>query len=197
MELSGYIAAFSYPGIYIWFAVLEQLTPIPEEVSLTSLGYIARQAHLNYIACWLTSLAGLLSTDTFLFYIALKGNRITERLLDKINPKIVDKLKERLKAHPARAILVFALLPKLRFLSPIICGTGGISFRLFFILNLMATACYTTFYMVVGILFHRQLNRILHTLLTMQHLVFIGSMLLLTGLIIWKLRKPMLKAKSR
>lgn len=40
-DLPGYIYHLSWFGIFLWFAFLEQLTPIPEEISLMTLGYIS------------------------------------------------------------------------------------------------------------------------------------------------------------
>jgi membrane protein DedA with SNARE-associated domain len=66
-NIADYVGRFSYFGIYLWFAIFEQFTPIPEEVSLTSVGYLAVRTHLSYLFCGIASPAGLLSTDIFLF----------------------------------------------------------------------------------------------------------------------------------
>lgn len=90
--LTHYI--FTYPGIFLWFAIIEQFTPIPEEVALMTVGYISMHTSLNPVLCGAVSVVGLLTADNIFFYLALKGNKLSERALKKVNHKLLDKMKE-------------------------------------------------------------------------------------------------------
>ncbi len=188
-DISSVIIQLSYFGIFVWFAVIEQLTPVPEEVYLMSAGYIAVHLHMNIILCALAALAGLLATDNLLFYLALKGNKFSQKLLKKINHDLLDNIKNKLKNKAAITIFIGALVPKLRFFNPLIAGSINIKFKIFFFANAAATLLYVTVYMSIGILFHRQLNYVLKELKYVQHGIFIAMMIIIAIFIIIKMRK--------
>jgi membrane protein DedA with SNARE-associated domain len=192
-DIAGYVYNFSYLGIFLWFAIIEQLTPIPEEVSLISLGYLSVHASLNPYLAGGISFLGLLSTDTFLFYISMKGSEFSKKLLAGINHKLLDKLKKKLHDNAGKTLFVMALLPKLRFLSPIISGAGEISLKFFLLINSIATMIYVVAYMLVGIFFYSQLNRILHRLKYIQNILFIVAMAVFAAYLIFVIRKMVFK----
>jgi membrane protein DedA with SNARE-associated domain len=122
---------------------------------------------------------------------------MSTKALEKISPRLLDSLKEQLKQNKIKAIIVMGLLPKLRFLSPIICGSGGIQFRLFLLLNMAVTAFYTAFYIMLGIVFHNQLKRIMHKLELWQTVIFIVLMITITVFVFVRVRKSVMKAKEK
>jgi membrane protein DedA with SNARE-associated domain len=93
-----------------------------------------------------------------------------------------------LQEHAAKTIFLMAMIPKLRFLSPIISGASNIKFRLFLLVNSAATLLYTVFYFLLGIIFYRQLNNVIHRLSYLQHIIFIASMILIAGFSIFMIR---------
>src|SRR5204863_3385059 len=124
----------------------------------------------------LVSLGGLLLMDNFLFYISMKGSKFSDKILKKTNSKILNKIKRNLKTNAIMTLVVMALLPKIRFASPIISGVSGISWKIFLVVNSITTAVYVTVYMFLGIFFHSQLNRLLHELRPMQNIIFVVFM---------------------
>src|SRR6266540_2488007 len=178
-DISSYIVHLSYLGIFLWFLIIEQLTPIPEEVSLMSVGYISIHANLNPLLSGIAALIGLLITDNVLFYLSAKGSKFSQKLLGKINHQLLEKIKRNLKKRSGITIFVGALLPKLRFFNPIIIGTMNITFKQFFLINGAATLLYVSVYMSIGIFFHQQLNIVLKELKLVQHAIFIFVMVLI------------------
>jgi membrane protein DedA with SNARE-associated domain len=194
-DLASYVQSFSYLGIFLWFAIGEQLTPVPEEVYLISVGYIIRQVSLNPVLAGIACVLGLLATDNFLFFISRKGNKISDKIIDKINSNLLEKIKDNLKRNAVKTLLVMALLPKLRFISPIVSGIAGISWRTFLIVNSIATVFYVSVYMLCGMLFHNQLHNLLKKLAVAQHGIFTGVMLILAIVLVFVIRKYVLKSK--
>ena len=152
-------------------------------------GYIAVHAGMNIILCGIAALAGLLTTDNLLFYLALKGNKFSQKLLRKINHELLDKIKNKLQKKVALTIFIGALVPKLRFFNPLIAGSINIKFKIFFFANALATLLYVAAYMCIGILFHNQLNYILKKLAYVQHGVFIVVMVAIAIFIAVKMKK--------
>ena len=192
-DLPGYIYHLSWFGIFLWFAFLEQLTPVPEEISLMTLGYISITTSLNPLISGAVAAAGLLTADNLLFYLSLKGNKLTKKLTDKTNTQLVDRLRQNFQHHAKKTLLVMALLPKLRFLSPVIAATASISWKLFFWVNSAATIFYVAVYMLIGILFHSQLGVVLHKVKLWQHIIFIGAMVGIAIFLTLTIRKLIIK----
>jgi membrane protein DedA with SNARE-associated domain len=123
--LSGYIYHLSWFGIFLWFAFLEELTPIPEEISLMTLSYISVIASMNPVISGAVAVVGLLTADNLLYYFSLKENKLTKKLIDKTNTQLLDRLKWNLQQNAKKTLIIMALLPKLRFLSPVIAATAN------------------------------------------------------------------------
>jgi membrane protein DedA with SNARE-associated domain len=188
-DLPGYISQFSWLGIFLWFAFIEQLTPVPEEISLMTLGYVSISTSLNPLLSGAVAAIGLLTADNLLFYFSLKGNKLTRKLTDKTNTQLLDRLRQNLQQHAKKTLIIMALLPKLRFLSPIISAAAGISWKLFLVINSAATLFYVAAYMLIGIVFHKQLKAVLHELKLWQHIIFIAVMAFIAVFLILKIRK--------
>lgn len=195
-DLTSYITQFSYFGIFLWFMVIEQLTPIPEEVSLMSVGYISGHAVLNPFLTYLAALLGLLVTDNTLFYLSKKGSSFTQGLINHINPMLLEKIKTKLERKPGLTIFIGALLPKLRFFNPIITGTMNFYFRQFFIANTAATVLYVTVYLSIGFIFHNSLSALITRFDYLKHAMFIALMLLLSALLIFLMRETVMVKKK-
>ncbi len=187
--LPEYIYHLSYFGIFLWFAFIEQLTPIPEEISLVSLGYVSMHTPLNPVICGLVSVIGLLVADNLFFYLSLKGNKLAHKLVSKVSHQLMDRIKRNLQRNSKKTLIIMALLPKLRFLSPIISATVGIPWKLFFLIDSSATIFYSTVYILIGIFFYSQLEMLLHELKLFQHLIFIGVMVIIAIFLVLRIRK--------
>ena len=195
-DLSGYIYHLSWFGIFLWFAFFEQFTPIPEEISLMTLGYISVITSLNPMISGAVAVIGLLSADNLLYYFSMKGNKLTRKLTDKTNTQLVDRLKRNLQKNAKKTLVIMALLPKFRFLSPVIAATVNISWRLFFFINSAATVFYATVYMLIGVLFHSQLSILIGKLKYWQHIIFIASMAGIAIFLMFTMRKLFQKNKD-
>lgn len=192
-DLANYMIHFSYIGIFLWFAVLEQLTPIPEEVSLMSVGYVAMHTGLNPWIAGIVSIAGLTTADAIFYVLSYKGSQLVRKITGSVNSHTLEKIQQRYQQHPVRSILLMALLPKFRFLSPVVAAGMQLSWKLFFSVNTAATAFYAIVYMLIGIFFHARLQELLHELQLLQHGLFIILMLAITLVLALKLRRKLLE----
>lgn len=184
----------TYPAIFLWFLVLEQLTPVPEEVALMSMGYVAVHTGMNPYLCGAVALTGLLITDNFLFYLGRKGSRFTRKMVARLSGKMLERIEENMK-HSKVTIFVLGLIPKLRFIAPVIAGTVQVSWKYFFVINSLTTLFYVAFYMMVGIFFHEGLKEIPHEFHLLRHSVFIFLMLAVTAILSFKLGQKYLRSR--
>lgn len=80
-DISQYVYHFSYLGIFLWFAVIEQFTPIPEDVSLITIGYISMHTPLDPWLASGVSLIGLLTADNVFSIFPKKDTNWQKNLL--------------------------------------------------------------------------------------------------------------------
>jgi membrane protein DedA with SNARE-associated domain len=174
----------SYLGIFLWFALLEQFTPIPEETSLMVLGYAYSHMELNPVVCGLAAISGLITADNIFFRLSKIGNHLAQKALKHIHLQKIENLKARFRQKPVKTMLAISALPKIRFLSPIIAASAGIPWKKFFIVNTIAILIYASFYMYMGLIFQTQLKKIFAELENPRHLIFILLMLVFTVILL-------------
>lgn len=189
MEIGNLINQYSYLGIFLWFMIFDQLTPIPEEVSLLTIGYIASQTSLNPLWCSIVSLMGLLAIDNLYYFLTYKGSRIASRLLTKQKTNnFLQRLKQKVSENSWLYLFIIEFIPRLRILSPIIACTSNIGWKKFTLINTTATSLVVLIYIFIGIFFQNSLSHILKGFETLRHFVF-AMVLISIFLFIWRFFK--------
>ena len=89
-----------------------------------------------------------------------------------------------------------ALVPKLRFFSPIIAGVSSITWKQFFWVNFFATLLYVSVYIFIGLVFQSQLDRVFREVQFLQHSIFILVMIAIAVYVTVKMRKIYLKKEA-
>lgn len=186
-ELSLYVHRFGYAGIFLWFITLDQLTPVPEEITLLSIGYLAANHVFNPVYAGLASLAAFLTVDTVYYFLARSGYRITKKVSRKNH--FLQRYTEGLKKHMVQSQFVLCFIPRMRLFGPILVGTLNLSFRKFFVTDLVALSLFTCLYISIGIVFHKGLYRYLEELESLRHGIFIATVLAAAVIFILWMRK--------
>jgi membrane protein DedA with SNARE-associated domain len=75
-QFQVYFHRFGYIGIYIYFVTVDQLSPIPEEVSLIIIGYLALHGLINPVLAGAISLVAFFTIDTIYFYSTLENHQL-------------------------------------------------------------------------------------------------------------------------
>lgn len=183
----------SYLSIFIWFLILDQLTPIPEEVTLLSIGYISGHHLINPYFAGLAAFFGLTIIDSVYYWLAFSGNKLVNHLKNNISEKLMEKYLKGLKEHRIRTLLLLSFIPKIRFFSPVFAGVFRVKWRSFFLVNGIGTIIFIIIYIGIGMLFHNSLEYLLKEIETVRHSVFIGFMIVTT---VWMFFKFKRKAKE-
>jgi membrane protein DedA with SNARE-associated domain len=187
----------SYLGIFIWFLFLDQLTPIPEEVTLLSIGYIAEHHLINPYFAGLAAFLGVTIIDTAFYWLAYSGNKLINRFKNNISEKLQEKYLKGLKEHHVRTILLLSFIPKVRFFSPIFAGMFRVKWQTFFVVNGIGTIIFIIVYIAVGMLFHSSLEYLLKEVELLRHSIFIVFMVVITIVVFFKFsRKTIHKSKE-
>ncbi|TMI84009.1 MAG: hypothetical protein E6H10_06735 [Bacteroidetes bacterium] len=190
-----FISRFGYIGIIIWFITFDQLTPIPEEISLLIVGYLLAHNIFNPIVAGICCLAGFLAVDTIYFFLSKKGSSFISRRI-KTSSSIMDSYKHRLKHNMFKAVLVLCFIPRMRMFAPILAGSMKLPFRKFLLFDAIALAAFTTIYLLIGIIFNKSLGAIIAKTKGLQDIVFFGAILLIAVLLVVWIRKRKKKKKD-
>lgn len=182
-DITYYVAHYSYLGIFIWFFLIDQLTPIPEELVLVTVGYLTQTDYVNPFFAGIAALLGLMVVDNIYFYLACSGNKWTQKLQQKKRALIIKKFQEKLQKHQVRTLLIIAFIPKVRFFGPILAGLSKMHYRKFFLINMFGSITYVSVYICLGFFFHSAMENLINQVDLVRHSVFGGIILLLAVII--------------
>jgi|TARA_R110001606_G_scaffold20859_1_gene74235 membrane protein DedA with SNARE-associated domain len=182
-DISYYVAHYSYLGIFIWFFIIDQLTPIPEELVLVTVGYLTHTDIANPIFAGIAALLGLMAVDNIYFYLTFTGNKWTQKLQQKKRAQILKKFQDKLQKHQVRTLLIIAFIPKVRFFGPILAGLGKMHYSKFFLVNMMGSLAYVSVYICLGFFFHSAMEKLINQVDIVRHSVFGGIILLMAVII--------------
>ncbi len=182
------IEQFSYFGIFLWFAFFDQITPIPEELVLITMGFIANQGHLDPVLAGIAAVGGLVAIDNIYYGLGKSGKFLFNQLGKASNLEVIEKFKIRIIEHDWQTIFMMSWFPKLRFITPFIAAAASIKWLRFAIINALSSMTYVILYILLGIFFEEQLEAIRLEML----MVYITIVMLIVGILVfvWIFRKP-------
>ncbi len=183
------IQQFSYLGIFFWFAFFDQITPIPEELVLITMGFIANQGHIDPVLAGITALGGLMVIDNIYYGLGKSGKILFNRFRKAPDLEIIERFKTRIVEHDWQTIFMMSYFPKLRFITPFLAAAAGIGWLRFAIINAASSATYVALYILLGIFFEKQLQSIRLEML----MIYITIAMLVVGIVVflWIFRKPL------
>ena len=145
-----------YAGIFLFFISIDQVTPIPEEVTLLSIGYLAANGTFNPVVAGAISLFAFLLVDSGYFFLARSGNNFLKKWYEKKHRPFMDKYKRNLHDHLPGTLIVLCFIPRMRMFGPIFCGLLKIKYSRFILFDFIGISSFTALYITIGTIFgHR------------------------------------------
>ncbi len=177
-EFVNYAIHWGYLGIFLWFVTVDQLTPIPEEITLLTIGYLAANNIFNPVLAAIVSLVAFLTVDVVYFFLAKSGHKLITNLYAKNT--WTKKYAENLRTNMGKTLMILCFIPRMRMFGPILVGMLNLSFMKFLIFDTLSLLGFSILYISIGEIFHRSLYALLQELDQLRHLIF-AAMILLTG----------------
>lgn len=178
-QFSDYYELLGYFGILLFFVTLDQITPIPEEISLLTIGYLSAHKILNPFYAGVVSLFAFLVVDTVYFFLAKGGDHYLRKKYKKIKHSWFTKLKNRLQHNFPKTLLVLCFIPRMRLFAPLASGAMGVGYKRFLLFDTIGLSLFTTLYITLGFVFHNGLHAIAQEMETVQHILFFAAIVLL------------------
>ena len=188
-EFQNYFHRFGYIGVYIYFVTVDQISPIPEEISLVLIGYLAAHGLINPFFAGIFSLLAFFTIDVIYFYLTITGNRLIKKFVSNADSPKMAHYKEEIKNHTPKTLLILSFIPRVRLFSPVIAALAGLKFVTFMIYNGLGLLLFIAVYISIGVVFHKSINTLLPKLGVYQHVIFIAAVVVLVGLSVFIYRK--------
>ena len=170
----GYIEQFSYAGIFILVALSGYIIPIPEEILLLLVGYIAGVGLNNVYIALIPATLGVLAGDNVIYWLSrYKGSKLIDRLKNKVRKHEIMKYSHLMENHIGKTIFILRFIVSLRFFSPFLAGSMKIKWKTYQFYDLLASVVYVPIMIFLGYHFHNQLALVITQVEIIRHLIFI------------------------
>jgi membrane-associated protein len=169
-----------YFGIFVWFVSLDQITPIPEEITLLTIGYLSANGTFNPVLAGAISLFSFLLVDSVYFFLSRSGNKFLKKISHKRHRPVVEKYKNKLKEHLPRTLIILCFIPRMRMFGPIFCGVLRIDYKRFILFDTIGLAVFTALYIMLGEIFGHSIQ-----FSSFRNYIFGGSILILAIMIFY------------
>src|SRR5689334_20177690 len=117
------VEQFSYLGIFIFAIFSGNIVPIPEEIILLIVGYMASVGFIHFLPAVFVLIIAFIVGDNILFRLTLKNNKhVTKFIHEVLSLKLVIKHKALFEKHIGLTIFISRFFPFLRFISPVFAG---------------------------------------------------------------------------
>jgi membrane protein DedA with SNARE-associated domain len=188
-QLQDYFQKFGYIGVYVWFITVDQIVPVPEEITLIIIGYFASLGNISPLLAGTFAIAAFLTVDIVYFQLTRSGNKLIKKITGKSNSTKTNAYKEKLKNHTFKTLVVLCFIPRMRLLGPVFVALLKIPFLRFIFYDTCGLCLFTTVYISLGYVFHKSLSSVISKTQSLTNIIFIASMVIMAGLTIFFIRK--------
>ncbi|HAB18762.1 MAG TPA: VTT domain-containing protein [Verrucomicrobiota bacterium] len=176
------------PAVLFIAVFIEQIgVPLPAAPWLLAAGALAGAGKINGLVALVAAALGAILADVIWFLV---GRRIGRRVLDLIcrislEPDSCARRTQNLFArYGMRGVVAAKFIPGLSSLAAPLAGSSGMGAARFFFFDGLGAALYAGSFILVGVLFSRQIEQIMNALAGLGHSAFalaIGSAVLYIG----------------
>lgn len=186
MEIIQQLGALSYLGVFIIGLLANIVIPVPEEVSLITLGYLSGIGAFHIILVVPLIVIGLLISDLLIYWLSKKGSKITQTFYHKFFASQFQFLQNIDNERLEKIILFSRFFAFFRFLAPFLGGMYKVPVRRFIYLEVLSISLYSSVYLFLGFFLRNQVEKIISGVNIIEHVV-LGLFLLVgaTALFTW------------
>lgn len=179
----SYFETLSYFGIFIVVMIAGYLIPVPEEIVLLLVGYLAANNYLNAYLAVVVSILGVLTGDNIVYWLSNHSSKFIKKVKKRISITKIHKYEQLLKEHAGKTIFCSRFIVGLRFIGPLMAGTNKVKWQKFMFFVSLATLIYVPLVVGIGYAFSSNLSAIIIEIEEARHLVFV-LVAVIIGLII-------------
>ena len=194
LSLIKYLSHFSYLGFFVYFCFFGYLIPIPEEIILVVLGYLAGIGRFNPWLVFFSVFIGMMTHDNVFYWLCYKESKYLLHFKAKVKPEIWDKYKQLMLRNLGKTLILLRFFIGFRFLGSAIAGSLQVRWRRFMAYDLPIVAAYVWAFVSLGLYFRR---RYLLAISLVEQLRSFILVIILISLVIFVFRKFLWKANGK
>ena len=185
-SLIAEIGVLSYVKIFGISLLANLIIPVPEEIVILILGYLAGTGKINGFYIVPIIIFGLLISDICIYMLSKHGNKLVNFFYTKVFAKKIVGKEVWINQHLEKVVFFSRFLMQLRFLGPFFAGRTGMPLRKFITIELAALVIYVPFLVWAGGYFQNRIEAIVNGVGLVRNIVLIVfSALILIW--VWKL----------
>jgi len=121
--------------------------PVPEEITLLIVGYLANIQFFDIKYVMILSFISMIAGDNLSYFLGYKGSHIVDWVLTATR---LHWANEHFKKHPYKTIFITRFLSGLRVFFPIAAGSTRLPWKKFFIVDLLAVSILVPAFTLAG-----------------------------------------------
>lgn len=175
----------SYLGIFGISFLANVVVPVPEEIVMLAIGYVAGTGAISF---WITLpvvILGALASDAGMFALSRNDNRFIKGFYHRFFAKVFPIDIKFLRRHSGKVIFISRFLVQLRFLGPFIAGQSRVSWKKFLVWDILALSVYVSVLMWAGHYFEHRIDSIFDGINTAKNILLVA----LAAGILWSVTK--------
>lgn len=174
----------SYVGIFIPLTFIGYILPIPEEILLLSVGYVAGFGAINLYTALAVAILGIMIGDNTLFFLIRGSSKYIRWLEKKIEKHKLLEHRHLMERNMGKTIFLLRFLSGLRILAPFLAGSMRVRWRIFFLYHTLAVLIYAPSLIFLGYYFRNQIVAFMAGIGVFNRLLFVGIMAIV-GIAVW------------
>ncbi len=179
-QFNEYFSRYGYIGIYLFFITVDQIAPIPEEISLIVIGTLAAHGLINPLGAAVFAIAGFLTIDVIYFYLTVSGSKLVSKMSKRTGSATLSGYKQKLKEHMFKTIFILSFIPRVRLLTPVMVALAELRFPKFIVYSSISLGIFSAIYIAIGYIFSKNIASLLAQTSDLTHYLFLGFMALFT-----------------
>lgn len=183
----GLIQQLSYLGVFLIMALSGHIIPIPQDISLISVGYLAAIGYIGIVPAVILGILAPIASDAFLYYLSHHGSRWAPKPEKYSNTWIYRFSMHHMHNNTIVAVVIMRFVTGFRFMSPIMGAYMGVPFKKYIIANGISALLFGPIFVLLGYVFHEKITWIIDTLKSFEHfgaVAFIVVIILIFGFFI-------------
>ncbi len=160
-NFSAYVTQFSYLGVFVWFTIFDFVAPVPDELSLLTVGYFASTGALNPFFAGAIIAFSFLLTDTISFYLVRGGKSLFgHKFKEPKRNSFRGWVRRHLERNLPGTLIAICFIPRMRVWGPLVAGSTKIKFGRFVLFDAIGVVLFVSVYTTLGYFFGQSFTAI-------------------------------------
>ena len=156
------------PAVLFAAVFIEQIgVPLPAAPWLLAAGALSATGEMNWFGALCTATLGSVLADLIWFYLGRYGGNGVLSFLCRISlepDSCVRRTQDIFRRYGMRGVIAAKFIPGLSTLAPPLAGSSGVRASRFFFFDTLGSLLYAGCFVLLGVLFSRQLEQIINAL---------------------------------